>query len=215
MGSMSRSHDRRLTLEASSRAVQHHCVLQQRGLSPQAHKPHKRVPEACPPARLRWRDAARERYRKFRQTTVRVVSSVGASNSTVSCSFAGSPGAKRCSKSTVSQVIWPWSVIWSDPAPGLQLLHEVEPPPDRRALQRRGMTGAAASPERSARARHSPSPRSVEIVTDAAAAVVRRTADRVRGAMLLGGSRLSVGGWDVVLPAERPDTALRGVTGGS
>ena len=51
------------------------------------------------------------------------------------------------------------------------------------------------------------------IVTDAEAAVVRRTADRVRGAMLLGGSRLSVGGRDVALPAERHDTALRGVTG--
>lgn len=53
------------------------------------------------------------------------------------------------------------------------------------------------------------------IVTDAEAAVVRATADRVRGAMLLGGSRLSVGGRDVALPAERPDTVLRGVTGGS
>ena len=51
------------------------------------------------------------------------------------------------------------------------------------------------------------------IVTDAEAAVVRRTADRVRGAMLLRGSRLSVGGRAVALPAERHDTALRGVTG--
>ena len=51
------------------------------------------------------------------------------------------------------------------------------------------------------------------IATDAEAAVVRRTADRVRGAMVLGGSHLAVGGRDVALPAGRPDTALRGVTG--
>ena len=51
------------------------------------------------------------------------------------------------------------------------------------------------------------------VVTDAEAAVVRRTADRVRGAMVLGGSHLSVEGRAIALPAERPDTALRGVTG--
>ena len=51
------------------------------------------------------------------------------------------------------------------------------------------------------------------IVTDAEAAVVRKTADRVRGAMVLGDSHLAVGGRDVALPAGRPDTALRGVTG--
>ena len=52
------------------------------------------------------------------------------------------------------------------------------------------------------------------IVTDAAAAVVRRTADRVCGAMVLGGSHLSVEGRDVPLPDGRPGTALRGVGGG-
>ena len=51
------------------------------------------------------------------------------------------------------------------------------------------------------------------IVTDAEAAVVRRTADRFGGAMLLGGSHLSVEGRDVTLPAGRPGTALRGVGG--
>ena len=51
------------------------------------------------------------------------------------------------------------------------------------------------------------------IVTDAEAAVVRRTADRFGGAMVLGGSHLSVEGRDVTLPAERPGTALRGVRG--
>ena len=58
-----------------------------------------------------------------------------------------------------------------------------------------------------------PRPGPFGIVTDTEAAIVRRTADRVRGAMVLGGSRLSVEGGDVTLPAERPDTALRGVEG--
>ena len=51
------------------------------------------------------------------------------------------------------------------------------------------------------------------IVTDAEAAVVRRTADRFGGAMVLGGSYLSVEDRDVTLPAGRPGTALRGVGG--